>query len=189
MKELILKYTAMAVLLITAAVCSFTIPRRNLRSTGQVAGIALDEENGSLRATFELYSPSLDEPIGSKRQTVTTNGSDLQECIDRARLTGGESLFADDASVLILGSGDETFLLEKVLEHYRLLKNDQMDLPVFFTLDQSADAVFSGEGPVLSGELAVSAKAVGQVQTVRDLMNGNGEKVQIKGEGKYEIIS
>ena len=189
MKALILKYAAMTLLLLMAVVCSFGIPRRELRATAQVAGIALDEENGRIYATFELYSPALDAPIGSERQTVKTCGTNLQECIDRAQLVGGESLFADDAAVLIVGSGNETLMIEKIKTHYRQLKNDRMDLPVFFTLDQSASSIFEGEGAVLSGELAESANAVGQVQTVRDLMNATGQRVRIKGEGSYEIIS
>lgn len=189
MKALLMKYATITVLLITAVACSLGIPRRELQSTAQVAGIALDEVDGTLCASFELYVPALDEPIGSKRQTVVTSGNTLQECIDRAQLSGGESLFSDDASVLILGHGNESFLLERVFEHYCFLKNDQMDLPVFFALDQYAGDIFSGEGVVLSGELAESAKAVEQLQTVRDLMNGTGKRVWIRGEGCYEIVS
>lgn len=189
MKVLISKYTAIFLLLVIAIAGSFAIPRRDLRATGQVAGIALDEENGLLKATFELYTPTLDEPIGRNRKTVVSTGATLEECIDNARLVSGESLFADDASVLILSSQNHAFLLQKVLEHYRLLKNDQMDLPVFFAFAQEAGAVFSGEGAVLSGELAKSGKLLDKVQTVRDLMNGTGQRILIRGEGAYEIIS
>ena len=189
MKRLMMKYMAVAVFLVAAVLGSFSIPRRELRSTGQVAGIALDEVEGKLRATFELYAPSLDEPIGKRRATVVTLGESLQECMDRAQLSGGESLFADDISALILSGAEDQFLLQKVYEHYRLLKNDQMDLPVFFTFGQDAGRVFEGEGAVLSGELAESAKAMHKLQTIRDLVNGSGERVLIRGEGCYEIIS
>ncbi len=189
MKILICKYAAITALLIAAVAGSFAIPRRDLRATGQVAGIALDEEDGHLKATFELYSPTLDEPIGRNRETVISTGNDLAECIENARLSRGESLFADDVSVLILSSENHAFLLQKVLEHYRLLKNDQMDLPVYFAFGQQAGTIFAGEGSVLSGELAKSGKLLNKVQTVRDLMNGSGERVLIKGEGNYEIIS
>lgn len=189
MKLLISKYAAITLLLIGAIVGSFAIPRRDLRATGQVAGIALDEEGGLLKATFELYSPTLDEPIGRNRETVISTGSDLAECIENARLSRGESLFTDDAAVLVISSEDHTFLLQKVFEHYRLLKNDQMDLPVFFAFGQQAGVIFSGEGAVLSGALAKSGKLLNKVQTIRDLMNGKGERILIKGEGNYEIIS
>ena len=189
MKALILKYTAMLLLLIGAVAFAFGLPRRDLRSTAQVSGIALDEQDGRLIATFELYVPSTEDPIGSKRETVTTVGSDLRECMERTRLIGGEALFTDNASALILGSGNEDVLLQALFNHYRELKNDQMSLPVFFTLDQSGGQIFEGEGAVLSNELAESAKAVGMVQTVRDLMNGVGSRVRIRGEGSYEIIS
>jgi len=189
MKRLLLRYTAMSVLLIVAVLCSFGIPRRELRSTAQVAGIALDEKDGKLYAAFELYSPVLDEPIGTKRQTVSSVGDSLQECIDRAQRVGGESLFTDDASVLIIGDGNEEVMMQRVVDHYRQLKNDRMDLPLFFTADQSASKIFAGEGVVLSGELSESAKALNQVQTLRDFLNGTGQRVWITGEGNYEIIS
>lgn len=189
MKALLLRYAAMASLLAVAIFCSFGIPRRELRSIAQVAGIALDEENGRLHATFELYSPVLDEPIGTKRQTVSIEGSSLKECIDGARRVGGESLFTDDISVVIIGRGDERLIMQKVADHYRQLKNDRMDLPMFFAADQSASQIFAGDGAVLSGELSESAKALNRVQTLRDWFNGTGQRVWIKGEGSYEIIS
>lgn len=189
MKALLLRYAVMVTLLAVAIFCSFGIPRRELRSTAQVAGIALDEENGRLYATFELYSPALDEPIGTKRQTVSTDGTSLQECIDRAQRVGGESLFADDASVLIIGNGNEQLMMQKVTDHYGKLKNDRMDLPLFFAADQRASQIFAGDGAVLSGELSESAEALNQVQTLRDWFNGTGQRVWITGEGSYEIIS
>lgn len=184
-----IRYAAMALLLITAIAGSFLIPRRNLRSIGQVAGIALDEENGRLKATFELYTPALDEPIGRRRQTVVSYGESLEECISNARLIRGETLFTDDAAALILSSEDHAFLLQKVVEYYRVLENDQMDLPVFFSFGQQAAAIYAGEGAVISTELAESGKKTERLQTIRDLMNGTGERILIRGEGGYEIIS
>ncbi len=189
MKRLILKYSALFLFLSVAVGSSFFLPRREARSIGQVAGIALDRTEGGIRATFELYDPSLDEPIGKKRRTIVTEGEDLQDCIDRVRRIDGEQLFTDDISALILAGEEDTFLLEKVVAHYRLLKNDQMDLPVFFTFGQEAGVVFQGEGAVLSGDLAESGKGLKKLQTVRDLMNGKGARVLIRGEGSYEIIS
>lgn len=182
-------YAAISVFVIAALICSFMLPRRDLRATGQVAGIALDEEGGLIKATFELYTPQLDEPIGRTRQTVVTTGSSLEECITNARLIRGESLFVNDAAALIISSDDHAFLLEKVLEHYGLLKNDQMALPVFFAFGQEAGKIFSGDGRVLSADLAESGKSLDKLQTVRDLMNGTGQRILVRGEGSYEIIS
>lgn len=183
------RYTAMVLLLVVASVCSFWVPRRNLRGIGQVAGIALDRQGDSIRATFELYVPAVDEPIGQNRQTVTTTGASLEECIQNARLVSGWELFTDDAMVLILGGKDHTFLLPKVLAYYSNFKHDHMDLPVFFAFGQPASKIFEGEGSVISMDLAESGKNTDQLQTVRDLMNNSGKRVLIKGEGAYEIIS
>lgn len=185
----IIGYAVILILLIGAVIFSFKLPRRDLQATGQVAGIALDEENEKIKATFELYSPAVDEPIGSKQKTVVSFGFDIQECIDNAMLLHGESLFVDDASVLIIGGNDQDFLLPKVFEYFKLLKNDHMDLPVFFTAEQEAGNVFLGAGTVVSSQLAESGKKLKKSQTVRDLMNRTGENVLIIGEGSYEIIS
>ncbi len=188
MKLLISKYAAIMVLLIFAICGSFAIPRRDLRAIGQVAGFALDEEDGTLKATFELYDPSLDEPIGRSRRIIVSEGNSIEECIENARLTVGENLFVNDASVLVLSSKNHSFLVQKTIEHYQLLKNDQMDLPVFFAFGQDAGEIFDGEGAVLSADLAKSGKLLNKVQTIRDLMNGKGNRVLIRGEGEYEII-
>lgn len=184
-----LRFWGIGLLLAAAIVGSFALPRRDLRATGQVAGIALDEKDGLIQATFELYSPELDEPIGRSRRIVTATGVSLEECFSAARLTQGENLFADDAAALIISSEKHAFLLEKAMEYYCLLKNDQMSLPVFFAFGQEAGEIFAGEGAVISTELAESGKSLGKLQTVRDLMNGTGERVLIRGEGSYEIIS
>ncbi|MBQ7936495.1 MAG: hypothetical protein IJ333_09180 [Clostridia bacterium] len=179
----------MAFLLIIALIGSFEIPRRDLRATGQVAGIALDKENGQIKATFELYVPAADEPIGKTRKVVVSTGESLEECIANARRVQGETLFVNDAAALVIGSADHSYLLEKAMDYFRLLKNDHMDLPVFFAFGQSAGAIFEGEGVVLSTGLAESAKSMDKLQTVKNLMNGIGERILIKGEGAYEIIS
>lgn len=189
MKQLLLKYSALFVLLAAAVASSFFLPRREPRSIGQVAGVALDRTEQGVRATFELYDPSLEEPIGKKRRTVVTEGADFQDCIDQAVRKEGERLYTDDLFALILSGEEDAFLLDIVLDHYRLLKNDHMALPVFFTLGQQAGAVFDGEGAVLSMDLAESGKRLKKIQTVRDLMNGAGTRVVIRGEGSYEIVS
>ncbi|MBQ8894008.1 MAG: hypothetical protein IJ043_06315 [Clostridia bacterium] len=188
MKKL-LSYGVALLLLVAAIAGAVTLPRRDLRATGQVAGIALDAENGQIKATFELYSPAVDTPIGTARKTIVSTGNSIEECILKARISQGDSLFVDDASALILSSSEHTFLLEKVFEYYSQIKNDQMDLPVFFAFGQKAGTIFSGEGKVLSMELAQSAKSLHKRQTIRDLMNETGERVLIQGEGSYEIIS
>ena len=92
----------MAFLLIIALIGSFEIPRRDLRATGQVAGIALDKEGDQIKATFELYAPAVDEPIGKERKVVISTGSSLEECILNAKRVQGETLFVNDAAVLII---------------------------------------------------------------------------------------
>lgn len=183
------RYTAIVLLLILAVAGAIAIPRRNLRKIGQVAGIALDRQEHLIKATFELYTPAVDEPIGKSRQTLTTTGNTIEECIQNACLISGWELFTDDASVLILGSNDHTFLLPKVLAYYSSFKHDHMDLPVFFAFGQPASDIFAGEGAVISMDLAASGKNTGHLQTVRDLMNSRGTRILIKGEGGYEIIS
>lgn len=182
------RFTAILLLFIAAAAGSFTIPRRDLRATAQVAGLALDAKAGMLQATFELYSPESDETIGTRKEVVVTEGATLEECIDNARLVYGKTLFASDAAALIIGKNSRELLLSAVLDYYRLLAHDQMDLPVFFA-EGTAGAVLQGEGPVVSTQLAQSGKALNRVQTIRDLMNGTGEQVRITGEGRYEILS
>ncbi len=183
-------YRVLAVVFIIIAILgSFEIPRRNLRSTSQVAGMAMDWEGEQIKTTFELYVPSADAPFGSKRKTVVGSGDTLEECIENVSLTHGEFLFVNDASALIISSNHHTDLLREALSYFSLLKNDHMDLPVFFAFGQKASAVFEGEGAVISTELAASAKHLNRIQTVKNLMNGVGKRVLIRGEGSYEIIS
>ena len=183
-------YRLLAVVFIIIAVFgSFELPRRNLRSTSQVAGMAMDWENGQIKTTFELYVPSADAPFGSKRRAVVGRGVTLEECIKNVSLTHGEFLFVNDASVLIISSEHHTDLLREALSYFSLLKNDHMDLPVFFAFGQKAAKIYEGEGAVISTELAASAEHLKQVQTVKNLMNGVGDRVLIRGEGGYEIIS
>lgn len=176
-------------MIIVALVGALSFPRRSLRSIGQTAGIALDWENGRIKATFELFDPETGETIGKKRKVVMSEGESIDECIENAEFIQGKKLFADDVSVLILNYKAKDRLLPPVLEHFCLLKNDHMDLPVFFSLEQNAGAIFSGEGAVISMDLAQSGKNLGRLVTVRDLMNGNRDYVLVKGEGRYEIIA
>ncbi len=181
-----IKKALIAVFMIFAALASFMIPRRNPRATAQVAGFALDLQKNEIKATFELYRPENDQPIGASSEVIQSNGKSIEECIQQALKSYGKELFINDASVLILG---DDRLLKDVLAYYRLQKNDHMDLPVFFAENQNAGKIFSGEGGVLSDNLAESAKSLGKIQTIRDLMNEKGNRIRIKGEGNYEIIS
>ena len=110
------RFTAILLLFIAAAAGSFTIPRRDLRATAQVAGLALDAKAGMLQATFELYSPESDETIGTRKEVVVTEGATLEECIDNARLVYGKTLFASDAAALIIGKNSRELLLSAVLD-------------------------------------------------------------------------
>ncbi|MBQ4093288.1 MAG: hypothetical protein IJC82_08275, partial [Firmicutes bacterium] len=105
-----------AILIITCVVLAFIgsydIPRRELRSLGQVAGIALDEDGGRIKATFELYDPVVDEPIGRRCYCVVSEGDSIKECIENVSLSSGKKIYADDALVLLLEDGSE-FLLQK----------------------------------------------------------------------------
>lgn len=179
---------AIVLLAVGAIAGSFTIPRRDLRGTEQVAGIALDEVNGGICATFELYSLDDEQTIGKEKKVVVSEGETLADCIENAYRVHGKTLFANDAAVLILGGSGTERLLEAAFDYYRLLANDQMDLPVFFA-EGEAGKILSGEGEVLSTGLARSGRELKRLQTVRDLMNGTGERVRIRGEGGYEIIS
>lgn len=178
-----------AVFLLIAVVGSLFLPRRDLKKTAQVAGIALDEENGQIRATFELYVPAVDDVIGMKRKTVVGYGDTLEECIENVRFRSGDTLFVNDAAALVIEGRSDAFLMPRVFEYFRLLKNNHMDLSVFFAFGQSAGEVFEGEGAVLSTALAQSSKSINRVQTVKNLMNSIGERVFIRGKGGYEIIS
>lgn len=178
-----------AVFLLVAIIGSFAIPRRNLRTTGQVAGIALDWEEEQIKASFELYVPALDETIGKESKTVVGYGSSLEECIVNATRTNGDDLFVNDASALIVAGEYDEYLLNHVFEYFCSLKNTHMDLPVFFTLGQNAEQIFAEEGSVISISLAASAKSLKQTQTLKNLMNGVGKRILIEGKGGYEIIS
>lgn len=187
--ERIARYILIAVFLIAAVACSFSLPRRDLRATGQVAGIALDEKGGKLRATFELYDPGVDQPIGRSCEIVSSEGEDMEECIKNASRSTGKELYLEDAAVLIINWDDAELLINKMLDFYRTFKNEQMDLPVFFVKEQQAKDVFSSKGKILSTQIAKSAELLKKRHTVRDFMNGEGTCVWLKGEGSYEIIS
>lgn len=173
-------------LLLAAILFSYQIPRRDLRATAQVAGIALDQGEDGLVATFEIYSADMDETIGAKREIEVSKGKSLEECIGNILYTKGKELFVNDASVLILGGSNSEALLEEALEYYRLLAHNHMDLAVFFAKGKASD-IFSGEGGVVSMELEESARRLKCTQTIKDLMNEEGERVYLKGEGEYEI--
>lgn len=179
--------TILALLLSAAVLCSFWIPRRALRTTAQVAGIALDQGDDGLIATFELYSADADETIGSKREIAVGYGDTLEACMEDALHRQGKTLFVNDASVLILGAENADGLLRAALNYYSALSHDHMDLPVFFAKGTAA-SLFEGEGEVLSVKIEASAKGLGRRQTVKDLMNGRGVRVLLKErEGGYEI--
>lgn len=187
--ERITRFILIAAFLIAAVACSFSLPRRDLRATGQVAGIALDEKDGKLLATFELYDPGIDQPIGRSCEIVESEGEDLEECIKNASRSIGKELYLEDAAVLILNGDDVERLINEMLNFYRTLKNEQMDLPVFFVKNQQAKDVFSSKGKILSTQIAKSAELLKKRHTVRDFMNGEGTDVWLKGEGSYEIVS
>ena len=178
------KYVSIAVLLVLSLVASFGIPRRDLHSMAQVAGIALDKVDDSITATFELYKPISDQPIGSQHIVVDAQGKSIADCIKRLKQVYSMELYLNNASVLILSSEQ---LVDDVIAFYSLLVNDHMDLPVFFAEEQAAD-FFEGSKEVMSTHLADSAKRVSRIQTVRDLMNGSGQKVFVRGRGDYEIL-
>lgn len=184
----IVRYGSIGLFLVVAISCSFFLPRRDVRTIGQVAGYALDEKNGMIYATFELYSPSVDQPIGKERQVLTSMGKTIKACVKEMERKCGKKIYIDDAEVLILG-GDRGSLMEQVLDYYKKFSNDHMDLPIFFAQKQEAGMIFKGKGEILSTQISQSAKNLKKRQTVRDLMNGTGEKMFIKGEGSYEIIS
>lgn len=181
------RYFAIGFLLLFAVISSFWLPRRNLRETAQVAGIALDWEQERMMATFELYQADADETIGAKKRVVIGYGETLEMCIQDALRRQGKRLFVNDASVLILGQEKKERLLEAVLNYYCDFSHDDMDLPVFFAKGKAADFL-SGEGAVRSMEIAASAKALNQRQTVKDLMNQRGERIWLlfKEDG-YEL--
>ncbi len=179
----------MAVLLIISVVASDEIPRRSLRQTAQVSGIALDRQGDQIKATFELYDPAVDDPIGEKQKTVFGVGESIEACIiDASKRQGGE-LFIDDASALIIEGENRMFIVSRILEYYRELKHDHMDLKVFVAENQRAEAVFEGAKSVISAGLSKSAENLNAILTVKDLMNNQNNWVKIKGEGSYEIVS
>ncbi len=179
------KSVIIAGFLIVAIIGSFFIPRRDLHSIAQVAGIALDRSGDRICATFELFDPVLDKPIGTQRKVVFAEGTTMNACIDAAKHHSSAELYLNDASVLILGDGVP---MDLVFDYYSSLAHDHMDLPIFYAHEQSASEIFKGEGKILSTELAKSAEKLDRLHTIRDFMNGEGQKVYVQGSGSYEII-
>ena len=179
------KTVLIVMLLIAAVVLSFYIPRRDLRSISQVSGIALDANGATINATFELYTPEINQPIGSKRTVISADGASIQQCLDQIKRVHDTELYVEDASVLIVNSDE---LLDEILSFYSKLSNDHMDLPIFYVKNQRAAEIFEGAGEVISTKLADSAESLDCLQTIRDLMNGEKEKVYVRGCGGYEIL-
>ena len=179
------KSTLILLCLVMAFVASFYIPRRDLRSITQVAGIALDATGATIKATFELYDAEVDQPIGSKRAIVSSEGGSIQHCLNRIKQVYGKELYIENASVLIINSDD---VLDEVFDFYSKQSNNHMNLPVFYVENQYAYEIFEGEGEVISTSLADSAESLGCMQSIRDLMNGEKEKVFVRGSGNYEIL-
>ncbi len=179
------KVILIMVLLITALIASYNIPRRDLRSLSQVAGIALDINGETMVATFELFDPAIDQPIGTERSVISAEGRSITDCLEQIKRVHNAELYLNDAAVLILNSDH---LLDEVFSFYSKLSNDHMDLPVFYVNDQSAAEIFEGSGEVISTKLADSAESIDRLQTVRDLMNGEKETVYVQGRGTYEIL-
>lgn len=174
-------------LLFFAAILSIWLPRRDLRTTAQVAGIALDQGEEGLIATFEIYRADMDRTIGSARETVVGYGSSLDDCLKDALRRFGKELFINDASVLIIGLNQREELLKKAVEYYSVLSQDHMDLPVVFSVGH-AGTFFEGEGAVVSPKIADSLQILDKRQTVKDLMNHRGDRIyMIQKEDGYEI--
>lgn len=166
---------------------SVQIPRRDVHHLAQVAGIALDYEEGGIKATFELYEPSVDQPIGTERRVVASYGESLRDCIEEAEKLQGKELYVSNASVLILG--EERRLLEEVLSYFCEFTNNRTDLPIFVALNQQAGALFAGEGEVLSSQIDAASRHSGVRQTVLDLLNGEQPQVYLRGKGGFELVS
>lgn len=187
--EKIIRYVCIGSFIIAAIIASVSLPRRELQTIAQVAGIAIDGKEGKILATFELFEPSVDQPYGKERATTTSQGETLEECIDNARVSIGKELYVDDISILIIGDKEVEFLLAEVKRYYSKYKQDHMDLPLIIAKNQKAAAIFSGKGKILSTEIAESLQLLGKRSTIKDLFNGVQPDIYIKGEGKYEIIS
>lgn len=185
----LIRYGLIEIFLVGAMICAIFLPRRDLRSTAQVAGIALDYEDGNIAATFEIYSPSSDQPIGAAKEVVHSKGETLEECVNNASRSIGKRLYLNDVSVLLLSEERSNDLMESMMAFYSEFNNDNMDLPILFAKDQRAGAIFECKGKVLSNEISKSAEIMKKRITVRDFLNGNKETVWIKGEGSYEIVS
>lgn len=181
------RYFAIGLLIFAAVICSFWLPRRNLRATAQVAGIALDWVEEGMMATFEIYEGDADENIGTQKQVAFGYGNTFEECIQNTLRGYGKHLFVNDASALFLGDEKTELLLGSVLEYYKKFAHDDMDLPVFFSKGRAADLLM-GEGGVRSVEIAASAKLLHRRQTIKELMNQRGERIYLKlKENGYEL--
>ena len=180
-----IKAVLIGVLLSLAVIGALFLPRRDLRSLAQVAGIALDLEDEKIVATFELYVPAVDRPIGTERKVVYGTGETFEECVNSVKKRFGAELYLNDALVLILGSEQ---LNNEVCSYYSVFAHDHMDLPIFYSYRQKASEIFEGEGAVISTELAASAEKLQDFQTIRDLMNDEGTRVWVRGRGAYEIV-
>lgn len=172
--------------LLLALLFSLGIPRRDVHHLAQVAGVALDYENGRIKATFEFYAPSVEQPIGAQRKVLICYGETIESCVKEAEKLQGKELFMKNASVLILG--DER-LLEAVRRYYCKFINDRTDLPIYFTVGQAAGTVFNGEGEVVSDQLDAASRHCRLRYTVLDMLNGKKGYVYIKGEGGFELVS
>lgn len=185
----LVRYVCIVLFVFAAVIASFSLPRRELKTIAQVAGVAMDSKNGTILATFELFEPSVDQPYGKERSTTTSQGKTLEECIDNARLSIGKELYVDDISIMIIGEKDVDFLLAEVERYYCKFKQDHMDLVLIRAKNQKAADVFKGKGKILSTEIAESVRLLGKRSTIKELFNGVQPDVYIKGEGNYEIIS
>ncbi len=172
-------------LLIGALISTIGIPYYNSHKLIQVAGIALHMEEGDLVAEFELFQPDPENYLGKQKETVRSSGKDLEECIQNLAKTYGKELFLKDAAVLILAERDLEQLVPIVEAYYAKLKNNRMDLPVFFWLEEEKE-VFD-EDKVISLDIADGARMLHYNYTLNDLINQKGEPVYLKGEEGYEI--
>ena len=187
--ERIIRYGCIVIALISALIASFFLPRRELRITAQVSGIAIDRNGDNIVATFELFEPGVDQSYGDERSVVASSGKTFEKCIENARLTMGKELYIDDASVLIIGDKEFDYLLKEVLDYYKTYNHDNMSIPLFRAKSQMASKIFDGKGKILSTEIAESARLIDEQVTIKDVYNGVEPDVFIKGAGGYEIVS
>lgn len=185
----IIRYACVGTFIFAAVIASFSLPRREVKTIAQVAGIALDRSGENIKATFEVFEPSVDQPYGKERSVVTSIGKKLKDCIEDARRSIGKELYVDDVAVLIIAHKDEEFLLTEIKRYYRKFNQDYMDLPLVQVENQTAAEVFDGKGKILSAEIAESMLLLGKRSTIKDLFNDVKPDVFITGVGKYEIIS